>query len=213
MTRSSLLRSRLAATVMVAVLGIVIAALWLINGQSLGGRWADAGMRSVEVVTEGYAPVDTTAVAGPQLQGAWIGQVNLRINDISDAAAAWFRLAVTASAISMGVASLTFLVLGYRVMRGVPFGHLFSRLATASGLVLLVGGILAPVADALGTFNAINGVRGIHEASPGIMTGDWMFYFPFTFDPVPLVLGLVLLLLAAVLSRGTAHYDDVRNLV
>ena len=213
MNRSLLLRNRVTATVVVVVLGILIVAVWLLHGQSLGGRWTDVGMRSVAVVTEGYAPVDTTAVVGPQLQEVRFTQVDLRINDISDEAAVWFRIAVITSAVSMGLASLTFLVLGYRVVRGVPFGHLFTRLATGSGLVLLVGGILAPAAEALGTFNAINGVPGIHDAGPGIMTGDWMYYLPFTFDPVPLVLGLVLLLLAAVLSRGTAHYDDVKNLV
>ena len=213
MDRSSWLRSRLAATVLVVVLGALIVSVWLFNGQSLGGRWADVGTRSVAVVTEGYAPIDTAAVAGSQLQEASFSQVDLRINDIPDEAAAWFRTAVITSALSMGLASLTFLVMGYRVVRGVPFGRLFSRLVTGSGLILLIGGVLAPVADALGSFTAINSVEGIHEARPGIMTGDWMFYFPFTFDPVPLALGLVFLLLAAVLSRGTAHYDDVKNLV
>lgn len=210
---SSLLRSRLTASIIVIILGVLTVSVWLFNGQSLGGRWSDVGARSVAVVTDGYAPADTTGVASPQLQEARFTQVDLRISGISGEAAMWFRAAVITSAVSMGAASLTFLVLGYRVVRGIPFGDLFSRLATGSGLILLIGGILAPVADALGTFHAINGVRGIHEAGPGIMTGDWMYYFPFTFDPVPLALGLVFLLLAAVLSRGTAHYNDVKNLV
>ena len=111
------------------------------------------------------------------------------------------------------IAALTCVVLCYRLARQVPFGAFMQRSTAATGILALAAGVAAAILEGYAKYLTVHSLPGLLAGGNAVGVGTPGVYIVDSLNPVLFVIGLILLLLAAVLSRGTHYYRDVKDLV
>ena len=87
------------------------------------------------------------------------------------------------------------------------------RSAATTGTLALVGGVAVAILEGYAKYLTIHSLPGLLAGGNAVAVGTPGVYIIDSLNPVLFVIGLTLLLLAAVLSRGTHYYRDVKDLV
>ena len=117
------------------------------------------------------------------------------------------------SAFCFLITALTCVVLCYRLARQVPFGAFMQRSTAATGILALAAGVAAAILEGYAKYLTVHSLPGLLAGGNAVGVGTPGVYIVDSLNPVLFVIGLILLLLAAVLSRGTHYYRDVKDLV
>lgn len=194
------------AGALVIALGGLLAAFWAAD------RFVNLNSGHVKVNVPGLAGVPQEEL-NSDVFFAFAERVDLIVMQMPEEAATYFWYSTLLTAVCCAIAALTSVVLCYRLARGVPFGPVMQWTVAVTGLVAIIGGIGVAVLEGYGKFTTVHSVPGLMSVGSPIGTGSLDLYIADSINPLFFVGGLTLLLLAAVLSRGTRYYRDVRDLV
>ena len=86
------------------------------------------------------------------------------------------------------------------------------RSTAAAGILALAGGVAVAILEGYATYLTVHSLPGLLDGGNAVAVGTPGVYVIDSLNPVLFVIGLILLL-AAVLSRGTHYYRDVKDLV
>lgn len=206
--RSATVMRWVAATVGALVIGLggLLALFWAV------GRFGNLDSGHVHVSVPGIASVPQ-AEMDSDVFFAFAERVSLIVMQMPEQAATYFRYSTLLTAICCVVAALTSVVLCYRLARGVPFGPVMQWTVAATGLVAIIGGAGVAVLEGYGKYTTVHSLPGLMSVDSPIGAGSVDLYIADSINSLFFVGGLTLLLLAAVLSRGTRYYRDVKDLV
>lgn len=207
---------RLPATVLrwvAAALGAAVAllggalAVWL-----LGERFHNLAGGHVRVSVPGILQVPQGEM-DPSVVTAFGERVGLIVTQTPAQAVAFFWASAVVSLICYLVAALTCVVLCYRLARRTPFTVTMQWVTAGAGGLAVLGGVAVTVLDGWAKYLTVHSLPGVLSVDNTIAVGDLGYYIADSINLLFLVIGLTLLLLAAVLSRGARYYRDVKDLV
>ncbi|WP_144837027.1 hypothetical protein [Kocuria rosea] len=149
----------------------------------------------------------------PELAITFSERVGLLVAQIPSQAMTLFWSSAVLTLVCYLVAALTGVVLCYRLARRVAFTPTMRWAATGAGILAFVSGVAVTVLEGYATYLTMHSLPEDLTAASSTGLGSIGIYIVDNIDLLFFVVGLNLLLLAAVLSRGTRYYQDVKELV
>lgn len=190
----------------VALLGGALA-MWL-----LGERFQNLAGGHVRVSVPGILQVPQGEME-PSVVMAFGERVSLIVTQTPAQAMAFFWASAVISLACWLAAATTCLVLCYRLARRTPFTATMQRATAGAGGLAVLGGVAVTVLEGWAKHLTVHSLPGVLSVDNTIGVGDVGYYVADSINLLFLVIGLTLLLLAAVLSRGARYYRDVKDLV
>ena len=176
--------------------------------------YAFNGITTATVPGVGGANPPGPSVLGPKVQQVLQGgSVDLVLRDLH-----WEALVLNTAASVLGqltviLVSLVVLMLCWRLLRGVPFAPKLTRSVSVTGTALFLIGLIFPVLQGFSKFLIVNSLDNVMTIESPIGKGSLDYYIANSVDLLPLVLGIALLLLAAVFAKGAHLQRDTEGLV
>ena len=149
----------------------------------------------------------------PQTVTVFAERLRLVVTEAPQQALVLMWCSILLSAFCFLITALTCVVLCYRLARRVPFGAFMQRSTATTGILALAAGVAAAILEGYAKYLTVHSLPGLLAGGNAVGVGTPGVYIVDSLNPVLFVIGLILLLLAAVLSRGTHYYRDVKDLV
>jgi len=194
-----------AGVLLVAIVDLVFTIVWALSGgtkvtlPSQGGSMADgAGI----------------SVLGPRVQNIGPGTgIELVLKDVPGGALALNVVASLLGSLATIMVCAAIIVVCWRLVRAEPFDRSVTRIMGYVGGLLVLIGVIGPVIEGLGKYNIVESLDNVATAGSPIGQGNVDYYVVNSVDLLPIVLGVMLLLLTAVFSRGAQLQRDAEGLV
>jgi hypothetical protein len=196
-----------------AAVGIGAAAI--INLISIIG-WALTEVTTVDLPGLGFRMTNPSgpSILGPKvLQTLHGGSIQLVLQDVPGDALALNTAASVLGTLTTVLVCVAVIMLCWRLLRGVPFAPALTRSVAYMGGLLAVIGLICPVLQGFAKFSIVNSLENVVTIESPIGKGSLDYYIANSIDPLPMVLGLALLLLAAVFAKGAQLQQDTEGLV
>ena len=159
-----------------------------------------------------FRPIDSASL-DPNVVSLSIESIQLQVASPDVTAQSLFIASTLLTSVTVLFALTTVVLLCYKLIRSTPFGGRFVWLVAFSGLTAVVAGLLAPVLEGLGKQRVVSQLSGVDSMESVLVSGDLAFYTTSSFDPIPVGIGLISLLLVAVFRAGNAMEHDAKGLV
>ena len=104
-------------------------------------------------------------------------------------------------------------MLCWRLLRGVPFAPTLTRSISIMGGLLVLIGVVVPILQGFSKLLIVESLDNVLTVESPIGKGNFDYYIVFSVDLLPVVLGIALLLLAAVFAKGAQLQRDTEGLV
>jgi hypothetical protein len=142
-----------------------------------------------------------------------IESLRVQATTIDSSIQALFIASATLTAIAVLFATVTVVFLCYRLVRGKPFAAGFGWLVATSGFIALAAGALGPVLEGAAKKATVSQLSGIDSGVSPLAVGDLVYYAMSSFNLMPVCVGMIALLLAAVFRSGDSLNRDAMGLV
>jgi hypothetical protein len=139
--------------------------------------------------------------------------LRVQVTTIDSSIQTLFISSATLTAAAVLFATVTVVFLCYRLIRGTPFAGGFAWPVAISGFTALVAGALGPFLEGAAKKATVSQLSGIDSGISPLGVGDLVYYASSSFNLMPVYVGLIALLLAAVFRSGDALNRDAKGLV
>jgi hypothetical protein len=198
---------------LVAAVGIAAAAI--LNLITVLGS-AIAGRTVVELPASGIAAATPSgaSILGPKVLEAGAGNsIQLVVKDVPGDALVLNATASVMGTLTAVVVCGAVVLLCWRLLRAEPFARSLPRTMAYTGGLLVLIGVVCPVLQGLAKLSIVNSLDSVVTVDSPINKGNFDFYVASSFNLLPIVLGVALLLLAAVFAKGAQLQRDTEGLV
>lgn len=139
--------------------------------------------------------------------------LRVQVTTIDSSIQTLFISSATLTAAAVLFAMVTVVFLCYRLIRGTPFAGGFAWPVAISGFTALVAGALGPILEGAAKKATVSQLSGIDSGISPLVVGDLGYYASSSFTLMPVCVGLIALLLAAVFRSGDALNRDAKGIV
>lgn len=205
-TRRLLMRSVL------AVLALLSLAVGCYTAQQGFAQALDAQSGNLTFTIPSFHPMDSGSL-DPNVVSLSIEALRLQVASPDSVAQSLFTASTLLTSATVLFTLATVVLLCYRLIRSTPFGGRFVWLVAISGLIAVAAGLLGPVLEGMAKQRVVAQLSGAGSLDSPVAIGDLAYYATSSFDPIPVCIGLVSLLLIAVFRAGNAMERDAKGLV
>ncbi len=198
---------------LVAACGVAVAAILRLVS-TVG--YAFTGETTVELPGLGNSMANPSGanVLGPKVQQVLHGgSVHLVLQDIPGEALVLNTTAAILGQLTTLLVCAAVIMLCWRLLRGVPFAPTLTRSISIMGGVLVLIGVAVPILQGFSKLLIVESLDNVLTVESPIGKGNLDYYIVFSVDLLPVVLGIALLLLAAVFAKGAQLQRDTEGLV
>lgn len=198
---------------LVAACGVAVAAILRLVS-TIG--YAFTGVTTVALPTLGISRTDPSApsILGPKVQQVLHGgNIDLVLHDLPGDALVLNTAAAVLGQLTTLLVCAAVIMLCWRLLRGVPFAPTLTRSISIMGGVLVLIGVVVPILLGFSKLLIVDSLDNVLTVESPIGKGNLDYYIVFSVDLLPVVLGVALLLLAAVFAKGAQLQRDTEGLV
>ncbi|WP_024817836.1 hypothetical protein [Arthrobacter sp. 31Y] len=198
---------------LVAACGVAVAAILRLIS-TVG--YAITGVTTVALPTLGISRTDPSApsVLGPKVQQVLHGgNIDLVLHDLPGDALVMNTAAAILGQLTTLLVCAAVIMLCWRLLRGVPFAPTLTRSISIMGGLLVLIGVVVPILQGFSKLLIVESLDNVLTVESPIGKGNLDYYIVFSVDLLPVVLGIALLLLAAVFAKGAQLQRDTEGLV
>ena len=177
---------------------------------------AIAGRTVVELPAGGTASSTPSGVSilGPKVLESGAGNsIQLVVKDVPGDALVLNATASVLGTLTAVVVCGAVILLCWRLLRAAPFARSLTRAMAYMGGLLVLIGVVCPVLQGLAKLSIVNSLDNVVTVDSPINKGNFDYYVASSINLLPIVLGVALLLLAAVFAKGAQLQNDTEGLV
>ena len=198
---------------LIAACGVAVAAILRLVS-TVG--YAITGVTTVALPGLGISRTDPSgpSVLGPKVQQVLHGgNIDLVLHDLPGDALVLNTAAAILGQLTTLLVCAAVIMLCWRLLRGVPFAPTLTRSISIMGGVLVLIGVVVPILRGFSKLLIVESLDNVLTVESPIGKGNLDYYIVFSVDLLPVVLGIALLLLAAVFAKGAQLQRDTEGLV
>ncbi len=198
---------------LIAACGVAVAAILRLVS-TVG--YAITGVTTVALPGLGISRTDPSgpSVLGPKVQQVLHGgNIDLVLHDLPGDALVLNTAAAILGQLTTLLVCAAVIMLCWRLLRGVPFAPTLTRSISIMGGVLVLIGVVVPILQGFSKLLIVESLDNVLTVESPIGKGNLDYYIVFSVDLLPVVLGIALLLLAAVFAKGAQLQRDTEGLV
>jgi hypothetical protein len=165
---------------------------------------AVSGEHTLTLVTDQPLPADADAGDATLVDGTFDSAL-VTVSNLSAPTQGLLLSSLVIGAATQTLVVLAFAYLAWRLLKRQPFLSSLPRIFTAAGAILSIGGIASQALYGFGSWNVAEEL--------GSTDADSFWPLVMTFDPLPIVLGFGLLLIAAAFHYGVRLARDTDGLI
>ncbi|PRB44986.1 hypothetical protein CQ020_01850 [Arthrobacter sp. MYb23] len=198
---------------LIAACGVAVAAILRLVS-TVG--YAITGVTTVTLPGLGFSRTDPSgpSVLGPKVQQVLHGgNIDLVLHDLPGGALVLNTAAAILGQLTTLLVCAAVIMLCWRLLRGVPFAPTLTRSISIMGGVLVLIGVVVPILQGFSKLLIVESLDNVLTVESPLGKGNLDYYIVFSVDLLPVVLGIALLLLAAVFAKGAQLQRDTEGLV